>query len=279
MAGPMGRRWFGSSSALGIHVILPGICVYLWLPVVPNHVMNLLLLDPADFQGDDRVVVRGRRAAHVASVVRPEAGDELVIGVVDGPKGVGVVLACGPEELILEPRLDPEPEPVPPIDLVLALPRPKVVRRLLSDIASLGVGTVHLTNAWRVERAYFASPALAPESVDAALRLGLEQARATYRPRVVVHPRLMDFLDNTLPGLAPEARLLAHPNHDHRLTAEEVAGGRVLIAIGPEGGWIAREVATFGERGFTPFTLGRRVLRTEAAVPAIYGWVAALRGR
>jgi 16S rRNA (uracil1498-N3)-methyltransferase len=240
--------------------------------------MNLLLLDPADFQGDDRVVVRGRRAAHIASVVRPKAGDELVIGVVDGPQGVGVVLASAPDELVLEPRLDRSREPVPEIDLLLALPRPKVMRRLLADIASLGVGTLHLTNAWRVERAYFASPVLAPEAVDTALRRGLEQARATYRPRVEIHHRLMAFLDETLPSLAPGARLLAHPNHHHRLTAADVAGGRVLIAIGPEGGWIEREVATFVERGFTPFTAGPRVLRTEAAVPAIYGGVAALRG-
>jgi len=240
--------------------------------------MNLVLLDPADFQGDDRVVVRGRRASHVASVVRPMVGDELVIGVVDGPRGVGVVLACGPDELVLEPRFDREPEPVPPIDLLLALPRPKVVRRLLTDIASLGVGTLHLTNAWRVERAYFASPALAPESIDAALRRGLEQARATHRPRVVVHHRLMAFLDDTLPDLTLGARLLAHPNHRHRLTVADVAGERVLIAIGPEGGWIEREVKTFVERGFTCFTLGPRLLRTEAAVPTIYGWVTALRG-
>jgi len=241
--------------------------------------MNLLLLDPADFQGDGRVVVSGRRAAHVASVVRPAAGDKLLIGVVDGRKGVGVVLACGPNELVLEPRLDPELEPVPPIDLLLALPRPKALRRLLTDIACLGVGTLHLTNAWRVERAYFASPALAPEAVDADLRRGLEQARATHRPRVVVHHRLMAFLDDTLPDLAPGARLLAHPQASRGLAAGDVAGERVLIAIGPEGGWIEREVATFLERGFTAFTLGPRVLRTEAAVPAIFGWISALRSR
>jgi RsmE family RNA methyltransferase len=239
--------------------------------------MNLLLLDPADFQGDDRVVVRGRRAAHVQAVVRPAVGDALVIGVVDGPKGTGVVLSCGPDELVLEPRLNPAPEPAPPIDLLLAVPRPKVVRRLLADVASLGVGTIHLTNAWRVERSYFSSPALAPREIDAALRRGLEQARATRLPRVHVHRRLMAFLDDVLPSLASTRRLLAHPKTDHRLTASDVVGERLLIAIGPEGGWIEREAATFVARGFRSFTLGSRILRTEAAVPTIFGWLAALR--
>jgi 16S rRNA (uracil1498-N3)-methyltransferase len=240
--------------------------------------MNLLLLDPGDLQGGDRVVVHGRRAAHVHAVVRPAVGDPLVIGIIDGPTGTGVVLSCRPDELVLEARLDAVVEPVPPIDLLLAVPRPKVVRRLLTDIAALGVGTIHLTNAWRVERSYFASPALAPGEVDAALRRGLEQARATRLPRVHIHRRLMAFLDDTLPSLPPSRRLLSHPKGDHRLAASDVAGERLLIAIGPEGGWIEREVATFVARGFTGFTLGPRILRTEAAVPAILGWVAALRG-
>jgi 16S rRNA (uracil1498-N3)-methyltransferase len=240
--------------------------------------VNLLLLDPADFQGDDRVVVRGRRAAHVHAVVRPVLGDELVIGIVDGPRGTGVVLSCGPEELVLEVRLHSVPEPVPPIDLLLAMPRPKVVRRLLTDVAALGVGTIHLTNAWRVERSYFASPTLAPAAIDAALRRGLEQARATRLPRVHIHRRLMAFLDDALPAMATPRCLLAHPKGDHRLTPSDVVGKRLLIAIGPEGGWIGREVDTFVARGFTCFTLGPRILRTETAVPAIFGWVGALRG-
>jgi 16S rRNA (uracil1498-N3)-methyltransferase len=240
--------------------------------------MNLLLLDPEDLVGDGRVVVHGRRAAHVHRVVRPAVGDALVIGVVDGPKGTGVVLACGPDELILQARLAAELEPVPAIDLVLAVPRPKVVRRLLTDVAALGVGTIHLTNAWRVERSYFASPSLAPDAIDAALRRGLEQACATRLPKVCVHRRLMAFLDDTLPSLPATRRLLAHPRRDYRLSAGDITGERLLIAVGPEGGWIEREVATFVARGFTCFTLGSRILRTEAAVPAIFGWLAALRG-
>ena len=240
--------------------------------------MNLLLLDPADFAGGDRVVVRGRRATHVHAVVRPAVGDALAIGLVDGPKGTGVVLSCGPGELLLEARLDEVVEPVPPVDLLLALPRPKVVRRLLADIASLGVGTIHLTNAWRVERSYFASPVLAPGEIDAALRRGLEQARATRLPRVHIHRRLMAFFDAILPTLPVSQRLLADPKGDYHLAKSDVVAQRLLIAVGPEGGWIERGVATFVARGFTCFTLGPRILRTEAAVPAILGWVAALRG-
>jgi RsmE family RNA methyltransferase len=238
----------------------------------------LLLLDPADFQADGRVVVGGRRAAHIQKVVRPRVGDELTIGVVDGLRGRGVVVRCTAGELVLEPHLAGDPEPRPAIDLLLALPRPKVVRRLLADLAALGVGEIHLTNAWRVERSYLDSPVLAPAAVDAALRRGLEQARATRRPGVTLHRRLMAFVDEVLPSLAHTHRLLAHPKASCRLTSKDVEGGRLLVAIGPEGGWIQREVDTFVDRGFTPFSIGSRVLRTEAAVPAIFGWVAALRG-
>ena len=44
-----------------------------------------------------------------------------------------------------------------------------------------------------------------------------------------------------------------------------------MLAIGPEGGWIERELETFVERGFKPVSLGAPILRVEAAVAAALG--------
>jgi len=155
------------------------------------------------------------------------------------------------------------------VDLLLALPRPKVLRRLLADLACLGVGAIHLTNAWRVERSYFSSPVLTPEAIGRYLRLGLEQAGGVRLPQVVIHRRLMAFLDETLPALDPTRRVVAEPGATTPIAA--AAGpGRTLLALGPEGGWIRREVETLAARGFTPVSLGERILRTEtAAVVAV----------
>jgi len=49
--------------------------------------------------------------------------------------------------------LDGAPPPVLPVDLVLAVPRPKVVTRVIETCAAFGVRRVDLTNAWRSTRA------------------------------------------------------------------------------------------------------------------------------
>ena len=49
------------------------------------------------------------------------------------------------------------------------------------------------------------------------------------------------------------------------------------IGIGPEGGWIEREVDTFAARGFTIVSLGDAILRTEAAVAGALAQLALLR--
>ena len=230
--------------------------------------MNLLLLEPEE-AANPRLRLTGRRAAHLLRVLKVGAGDRLRAGVVNEGRGEAVVVAVGSDSVEVEIALTAPPEPEPPVDLLLALPRPKVLRRLLADLAALGVGTLHLTNAWRVERSYFNSPVLTPEVIGRCLRLGLEQAGATRLPKVVVHPRLMAFLDETLPALDHRRRLVAQPGAATPIAAAADTG-RSLIALGPEGGWIEREVATLVQRGFEPITLGSRILRTEtAAVVAV----------
>jgi 16S rRNA (uracil1498-N3)-methyltransferase len=53
----------------------------------------------------------------------------------------------------------------------------------------------------------------------------------------------------------------------------------LALAVGPEGGFAAEEVALLRERGFTPVSLGRRILRAETAALALLALVTAGEGR
>jgi RsmE family RNA methyltransferase len=53
----------------------------------------------------------------------------------------------------------------------------------------------------------------------------------------------------------------------------------LTLAIGPEGGWIEREVGTFAARGFAIVSLGAPVLRVEVALAAALGQLALLLRR
>jgi len=68
---------------------------------------------------------------------------------------------------------------------------------------------------------------------------------------------------------AEKKLLLAETEQEHSLKAalvNEVAS--VALAIGPEGGWTAEEMALFSEQGWKHVTLGPRILRAETAAIA-----------
>jgi 16S rRNA (uracil1498-N3)-methyltransferase len=235
--------------------------------------MNLLLLDPTELALDGTARLTGRRAAHVSEVLRARPGERIRVGVLGGRMGDAEVLASSPGELVMAATLELDPPPPSPVALVLAVPRPKILRRVLQASASMGVKRILLLGTYRVEKSFFASPALVPEAIREELVLGLEQGRDTVLPEVSLRRLFKPFVEDELDALFPEpARLLAHPAPLAPLLAElPRRGPRAVVAIGPEGGFTAYEARRLEEKGFAPFSLGRRVLRVDAAVPFAVG--------
>jgi RsmE family RNA methyltransferase len=234
--------------------------------------VNLILCE-ADEVGADRLVsLTGARAAHIRAVLRATPGDTVRIGVVDGPQGRGEVLALDESGVTLRCQLD-VPAPAPPvIDLLLALPRPKVLRRLWAHIAALGVGRIILTNAWRVERQYFDAQVLEESTYRPLLIEGLQQAGDTRLPRVSIHRQFRILIEDELPRASSgEMRLVAHPGSDRSplSVAHDLGHRGVLLAIGPEGGWNGFELEMLSQAGFEAIGLGARILRTDTACIAL----------
>jgi len=235
--------------------------------------MNLLLLAP-DEVGDDAIaLLTGRRHEHARAVLRVQAGETLRVGVRGGKCGTGEVVSEGPDGLRLRLALDSEPPPRSGVSLVLAIPRPKALRRVIPAVASLGVERVVLVNAARVEKSYFDSRILAPAVLDGLIDLGLEQARDTRPPAIEIRDRFRPFVEDELDTWAgASVRLLPHPSAQALLPRVE-ANQPVVLAIGPDGGWVPFEIDLLERCGFVPVSLGPRVLRVEVAVSYIMGRV------
>ncbi len=244
--------------------------------------MNLILLFPDDVTTDGTVRLTGRRARHVHDVHRARVGESLTVGRVNGPVGKGTVLVVEPDEVRLSVVLSEDPPPPAGLDLLLAMPRPKVLRRVLQSAASLGARRIVLVAAQRVEKSYFDTPFLEPGEIERNLVLGLEQARDTVLPEVLVRRRFRPFVEDELDVLWPRAscaRLLAHPAAVRGPESGDLgaAGSPALLAIGPEGGWIPFELELLEAHGFRPFDLGPRILRVETAIPFAFGQVQLIR--
>ena len=229
--------------------------------------MNLLLLDPAGVGQDGVARIGGAQASHLLTVLKVEPGQTVRVGLIDGPCGIGTVVSTSREAVDLRCAFDAAAPPRPPVDLLLALPRPKVMRRLWAQLAAIGVGRIILTNAGRVERDYFDAHVLMEPYYRPLLIEGLQQARDTQLPLVTVHRRFKVLVEDDLDRLCPEGRrLVAHPGGQ---SVTDIVGAtpheRVLLAVGPEGGWNEFELRLLESHRFQRVGMGARTQRTDTA--------------
>ena len=230
--------------------------------------MNLLLLEPDDLISEDRAVLRGRRLRHLHEVHRAEDGDTLRVGLLGGGMGQGRLLSLDEQQAELSFNLTSAPPAKLPLTLILALPRPKMLRRVLQTVAAMGVPRIVLVNSVRVEKSFWQTPFLTPEAIREQLILGLEQARDTVLPEISLEKRFKPFVEDRLPALAAGTLgLTGHPG-DYPACPRALSEP-VTLAIGPEGGWIPYEVEKLAEAGLNPVQLGERILRVEVAVAAL----------
>ena len=249
--------------------------------------MNLLLFDSKELHNDNTVVLKDKRSAHIIRILGCNVGDSVRAGMINGPVGTGEVIAIVEGKVAAEVTLRFTAEsgvPVQPaVDIILGLVRPIMLKKILAQAASLGVGKIFLINANRVEKSFFGASLLKKEKYRPYLVEGLEQARDTYLPQVSIHQRFRPFVEDVIPAIARtySRMLVAHPEAGKSLkqVVGGKTGGRTLLAIGPEGGWVDFEIDRFIEQSFLPVGLGSRVLRTDTAVVALLSQLMLLQNK
>jgi RsmE family RNA methyltransferase len=243
--------------------------------------MNIILVSKEEVV-DNKVIVDDNRAGHIVEVLKCREGDVVRVGMINGRKGTGKILGAkngrSPKvELLLD--LNEELAPIPPIDLLIALPRPIMLKRILSQAAALGCGSITLINANRVEKSFWQASLLDERAYRPHLLHGLEQAVDTRLPEIRSFKRFKPFVEDVLPTMMHGYShcILAHPG-DGLTVKEALTGtqGRVLLAIGPEGGWIDYEVEKFLTRGFSLVSMGKRILKVDTAVISLHARVSAI---
>jgi RsmE family RNA methyltransferase len=237
--------------------------------------VNLLLVEPAELRADGTCVLDGRRARHLRDVLGARPGARVRAGVIGGGIGTAEVIADDGVALVLRVAVDAARAPARDVELVVAVPRPKAIARAIEIAASFGVARVELTNAWRVDKSYLASPKLAADALAIAARVGAEQGMTTRVPDVRVWSRFVALVDARFAIDPHETRLVAHPGAPP-IEGAALGDGTTIVAIGPERGWIDRELDTLVARGFQPVSLGAPVLRVEAAIAAALAELALL---
>jgi len=227
--------------------------------------MNRILFESSEII-DGIATFGGVRAEHVLDVLHGEVGQILKTGEVNGRIGTSVIIAINGREITV--RVTHEGESIAPwVDIILAPPRPRVMKRLLPQLAAMGVGRIVLVGAEKVERDFWGATLLKEENYRPLLMDGLMQCGTTILPTIETWKSFKCFLREGLPAFTHRNRILAHPyGANHPLSPINYP---LLLAIGPEGGWTDAEVEKLEAADFVRHSLGSRILRTDTATIAL----------
>lgn len=227
--------------------------------------MNLVLLKEKDFIDKNCVRIEKRRFKHLILINKVKKNDKLICGILNGKLGIGRVKKISDSFIDMDIVLDIDPPKPLDLILVLALPRPKMLKRIIENTTSLGVKKIYLINSWRVEKSFWQSSLLENDNLYKYMEAGLELSKDTIMPKIYkkrfftkfVNEELYDISKNTL-------RLTADPKAYKRCPLN--INKPVTLIVGPEGGFISIEIQTLEKQGFNTYNLGSRILKVETAV-------------
>jgi 16S rRNA (uracil1498-N3)-methyltransferase len=214
---------------------------------------------------DGKAALEGDEARHLTQVLRVEAGEtyeicdneHIYVAKVDVARKQHVVFTVS-EQL-------PDPDPLPPIKLLIALIKFERLELLLEKATELGVGSVQLVRSERSEKGLESA---AEKRIIRWRRIVLEASQQSRRARMPEILRPISFHQ----ALRSEAasRLLLDEQRDGVSILKAVADPNSSVAalVGPEGGWTDLERSQAREAGWIPISLGTQVLRTETAAIA-----------
>ncbi len=169
------------------------------------------------------------RAEHILKVLHGEVGQTLKTGEIDGPIGTGEIVSI--EGGVVKVRVSHDGESLRPwCDLVLAPPRPRVMKRLIPQLAALGVGTIVLVGAKKVEKDFWGATLLKEEIYRPLLVDGLMQSGTSILPRLETRRNFRRFVNDELNVMFPTLnRVVAHPYAARGTSAAERGGMRFLV--------------------------------------------------
>ena len=231
--------------------------------------MNIVLLDPNQITTTDNIwqIENQRQLQHLQQHIQLNCGDTLKVGVRNGQRYLTEVISVSEQQIRIRPI---QVEAIPaklPVHLILALPRPKVLRRIIMDAVTLGVERISLIHSYRVDKSYWQSPFL--QQLDDYVTLGLEQAGDTIAPEIQLYKRFKPFVEDVLPTFISDQKpaYVAHPYAEQQMPYAIQHSCHLIV--GPEGGFIPYEVDLLIKNGCQAMSLGNRILRTETAVSHI----------
>lgn len=230
--------------------------------------MNIVLLDEKNCQDVFWKIDDPRQIQHLKQYLEIKVGDQLKVGVLNQARYLTEVVAISDQHILIQAIAQQVLPKKLPVTLIVAMPRPKVLRRLVMDSITLGVEKLVLLHSYRVDKSYWQTPFL--NQLSSYVQLGLEQAGDVMAPEIILEKRFKPFVEDRLAVWnQSQPTFVGHPYTQQ--VAPVAFNQACRLMIGPEGGFIPYEIELLEKNGCQAVTLGNRILRTETAIPYMLG--------
>lgn len=213
-----------------------------------------------------------KRGEHLLKVLHKKEGENFTAGIIGGASGSATITKIdqAARQIFFDFTAAGDGKPLNPLKMIVGFPRPIQLRRLLRDVAALGMSELHLTGTELGEKSYMQSDLAQPEKAGELLLEGSVQAGSTNVPEVFIHKSLKEALGSlSLSKGGQDPMLICLDNVNPKCALGELqfsADTFVIAAIGSERGWTDRERRLLEESGFIRCGMGERIMRTETAV-------------
>ena len=243
--------------------------------------MNICLFTEEEIQKP--LSLTDERAQHILKVLHKNTGDRFSAGIIGGKAGTAVITSINKETrkeftggtLSFSFTAESDGKPLYPLIMLIGFPRPIQLKRLLRDMASLGVSEVHLTATQLGEKSYLKSDLANDQAGYQMLLDGTAQAASTHVPLLRMHQSLEECLTYLRTEHKDAQHLLALDNVnassslsaylDRTKSENKNAKTLTIAAIGSERGWTNAERTLLEQAGYQRLSMGSRILRTETA--------------
>lgn len=173
--------------------------------------MNIILLRQEELSdGNFSFAKTDERFLHIKKVLKLGVGAVFKAGIIDGEKGTAEITSFSDELLTARFTVSEKADGgaddsvLPPIKLILGFPRPIQLRRILRDVAGLGIEALYLTGTELGEKSYLQADIAAETEIERLLIDGCSQAGDTHIPKVYRAYSVRHFFDRYEDDIRPD---------------------------------------------------------------------------
>ena len=236
--------------------------------------MNIILFKKSDYINKSEIIIKDKKKyKHIIKVLKANIGDSIKIGLINDLLGIGIIKNIDKTEKTITLKVELNKKPPKKLNtiLILAMVRPKSLKKALHIAISMGIKEIIIIKTWKVDKSYWSSPLLFEESLNEVSIEALEQAKDTIMPKIRIKKLFKPFIEDELSLLMSNKRgIVAHPIAQNSFfDINNNLSNIDYLAIGPEGGFIDYEINKFKSIGFEILKLNERILRVEYAIPVI----------